>query len=101
MMTLSQVFCSACSGSDFMRSASSAGSVARVNDYRQLLTLLDKGRVEVAVLDRVMGGWEPRQLGFDLTYGAADRRQAKLYLFAQAACRADASSGTRHRRNGK
>ena len=42
-----------------------ARSVAKVNDYRQLLTLLEKERIDVAILDRVMGGWQLKQLGFD------------------------------------
>ena len=37
-----------------------------VNSYQQLLTLLNKGRVDVAILDRVMGGWVAQQLEFDL-----------------------------------
>lgn len=41
--------------------------VTKVNGYEQLLTLLDKGRVDIAILDRVMGGWKLDQLGFKLT----------------------------------
>jgi len=45
-----------------------AGSreVVKVNEFGQLLTLLDKGRVEVAILDRVMGEWTFRELGLEL-----------------------------------
>jgi len=40
--------------------------VVKVNEFGQLLTLLDKGRVDVAILDRVMGEWTLRQLGLEL-----------------------------------
>ncbi len=43
-----------------------AKSVIQVNEYDQLLTLLDKQRVDVAILDRVMGGWKLQQLGYDI-----------------------------------
>lgn len=43
-----------------------AKQVVKVNDFAQLLALLDKGRVDVAILDRVMGEWTFRQLGLDL-----------------------------------
>ena len=41
-------------------------SVLKANDYEQLLSLLDKERVDVAVLERVMGGWQMKQLGYDI-----------------------------------
>ena len=41
-------------------------SVLKANDYEQLLSLLDKERVDVVVLDRVMGGWQMKQLGYDI-----------------------------------
>ncbi len=44
-----------------------ARSISSVNDYGQLLSLLDRGRVEIAVLDRIMGGFELRRLGYDLS----------------------------------
>ena len=40
--------------------------VTKATNYDQLLKLLDLGRVEVAIMDRVMAGWQLRQLGFDL-----------------------------------
>jgi len=43
-----------------------AKSVIKVNNFGQLLRLLEKGRVDVAILDRVMGGWKSRQLGLGL-----------------------------------
>lgn len=48
------------------RNVNDAKLVTPVNNYEQLLTLLDKERVDVAILDRVMGGWKLKQLGFDL-----------------------------------
>ncbi len=45
----------------------SARAISKVSNYRQLLTLLDRGRVEVAILDRVMGSWVLEQLGYDIT----------------------------------
>lgn len=43
-----------------------ARMISKVNDYEQLLNMLDKGRVDVAILDRVMGGWVLKNLGFEL-----------------------------------
>ncbi len=40
--------------------------VLKANNYEQLLTLLEKDRVDVAILDRVMGDWVLKRLGFDL-----------------------------------
>ena len=44
-----------------------AKSVAKANDYGQLLSMLNRNRVDVAVLDRVMGGWKLKQLGYDIS----------------------------------
>ena len=44
----------------------SAKQVVKVNDFGQLLSLLDIGRVDVAIMDRIMGEWTFRQLGLDL-----------------------------------
>lgn len=41
--------------------------LTKVKNYAQLLTLLENGRVEIAILDRLMGGWQLQQLGFDIT----------------------------------
>lgn len=43
-----------------------AKSVAKANEYDQLLAMLDRERIDVAVLDRVMGGWKLNQLGYDI-----------------------------------
>ncbi len=43
-----------------------AKSVARANDYGQLLSMLEKERIDIAILDRVMGGWKLKQLGYDI-----------------------------------
>lgn len=40
--------------------------VTKATNYDQLFRLLEKGRVDIAVMDREMGGWQLRQLGFDL-----------------------------------
>jgi polar amino acid transport system substrate-binding protein len=40
--------------------------VTKATDYDQLFRLLEKGRIDIAILDREMGGWQLRQLGFDL-----------------------------------
>ena len=49
------------------RNTRSARLVTAVNNYEQLLTLLEKKRVDLVVLDRVMGGWTLQQLGYDLS----------------------------------
>ncbi len=41
-------------------------SLVKVNDFGQLLELLDKGRIDVVILDRVMGTWKFKELGLDL-----------------------------------
>jgi polar amino acid transport system substrate-binding protein len=48
------------------RNLADAKLVTRANDYEQLFNLLDKGRVEVAILDRAMGSWKLKQLGLDI-----------------------------------
>ncbi|MDH3760955.1 MAG: transporter substrate-binding domain-containing protein [Gammaproteobacteria bacterium] len=48
------------------RNVAGAKLVTRANDYEQLFNLLDKGRVEVAILDRAMGSWKLKQLGLDI-----------------------------------
>ncbi len=48
------------------RNVAGAKLVTSVNDYEQLFNLLDRGRVDVAILDRVMGGWKLKQLGLDI-----------------------------------
>ena len=48
------------------RNTTGARLVTRANDYEQLFDLLQRDRVDVAVLDRVMGGWKLQQLGFDI-----------------------------------
>lgn len=40
--------------------------VTKATNFDQLLKLLDLGRVEVAIMDRVMAGWQLEQLGLDL-----------------------------------
>lgn len=49
------------------RNVAGAKLVTGVNDYEQLFNLLDRGRVDVAILDRVMGGWKLQQLGLEIT----------------------------------
>ena len=44
----------------------SAKQVVKVNDFEQLFSLLDIGRVDVAIMDRIMAEWTFRQLGLDL-----------------------------------
>jgi polar amino acid transport system substrate-binding protein len=48
------------------RNVADARLVTRANDYEQLFKLLDKGRVEIAILDRAMGSWKLKQLGLDI-----------------------------------
>ena len=43
-----------------------AKSVVKVSNFDQLLALLDKGRIDVAILDRIMGGWTLRRGGYAL-----------------------------------
>ncbi len=42
-----------------------ARAVFKVNSYDQLLAMLDKGRIDVAILDRVMGEWTLRSGGYE------------------------------------
>lgn len=48
------------------RNVADAKLVTRANDYEQLFNMLDKGRVEIAILDRAMGSWKLKQLGLDI-----------------------------------
>jgi len=48
------------------RNVAGARLVTRANNYEQLFKLLDKGRVEVAILDRAMGSWKLKQLRLDI-----------------------------------
>lgn len=48
------------------RNVADARLVTRANNYEQLFKLLDKDRVEVAILDRAMGSWKLKQLGLDI-----------------------------------
>lgn len=43
-----------------------AKAVFKVNSYDQLLAMLDKGRIDAAILDRVMGEWALRHAGYEL-----------------------------------
>lgn len=47
------------------KNVSGAKSVTKANYLDQLFTLLDLGRVDIAILDRVMGNWELKQLGLN------------------------------------
>jgi len=64
------------------RNVTEVRAVTRVNDYEQLFGLLDKGRIDVAILDRVMGSLQLKQLGLDIRAiePALVKRPMFLYL---------------------
>lgn len=48
------------------RNTTSAKLVMKATNYDQLFQLFEKGRIDIAIMGREMGGWQLRQLGFDL-----------------------------------
>lgn len=48
------------------QNTANAKLVTRAENYDQLFQMLELGRIDVAVMDRVMAGWELKQLGLDL-----------------------------------